>query len=118
VRRIHTVADQGMAAVAIADGDAFSPVPAADSATSTATTSAPAAAGRGIRGAHLHPSLIAAMSPSGGVAEQYRALRTRIVHSEGGGPLHAVLITSPGRGDGKSLSVANPGLAMGLDFTQ
>jgi len=58
------------------------------------------------------------MSPSGVAAEQYRALRTLIVHSETGGPMHVVLITSPSRGDGKSLTVANLGLAMAQEFHQ
>src|SRR4029077_18666547 len=73
---------------------------------------------RVLSGARLSPSLIAAMSPSGIAAEQYRALRTRIVPRETGGPVNVVLITSPGRGDGKSLTVANLGLAMAQEYQQ
>jgi len=82
---------------------------------SVATASAPM---RVISGARLSPSLIAAVSPSGIAGEQYRALRTRIVHRETGGPVNVVLITSPGRGDGKSLTVANLGLAMAQEYQQ
>ena len=73
---------------------------------------------RVISGARLSPSLIAGMSPSGIAAEQYRALRTRIVHRENGGAVNVVLITSPGRGDGKSLTVGNLGLAMAQEYQQ
>jgi len=73
---------------------------------------------RMISGARLHPSLIAAMSPSGVAAEQYRALRTRIVHRDSGGPVNVVLVTSPGARDGKSLTVANLGLAMAQEYQQ
>ena len=65
----------------------------------------------------LQRPLLAALSPST-AAEQYRALRTRIVHSETGGPVNVVLITSPGRGDGKSLTAANLGLAMAQEYQQ
>jgi capsular exopolysaccharide synthesis family protein len=73
---------------------------------------------RVVTGARLSPTLIAAMSPSGVAAEQYRALRTRIVHRENGGAVNVVLITSPGRADGKSLTVANLGLAMAQEYQQ
>jgi capsular exopolysaccharide synthesis family protein len=82
-------------------------------------SAAPAAAPiRVMTGARLSPSLIAAMSPSGVAAEQYRALRTRIVYRETGGAVNVVLITSPGRGDGKSLTVANLGLTMAQEYQQ
>ncbi|PYR14236.1 MAG: capsular biosynthesis protein [Acidobacteria bacterium] len=51
-------------------------------------------------------------------AEQYRALRTRIAHTETGGAVNVVLVTSPGRGDGKSLTAANLGLAMAQEYQQ
>src|SRR4051794_12136657 len=67
--------------------------------------SAPAApAVRVVSAARLHPSLIAAMAPSGVAAEQYRSLRTRLVHRDSGGPVNVVLVTSLGRGDGKSIT--------------
>jgi capsular exopolysaccharide synthesis family protein len=82
-------------------------------------SAAPAAAPiRVMTGARLSPSLVAAMSPSGVAAEQYRALRTRIVYRETGGAVNVVLITSPGRGDGKSLTVANLGLTMAQEYQQ
>jgi protein-tyrosine kinase len=82
--------------------------------------SAPPAAppARVISGARLHPSLIAARSPSGVAAEQYRALRTRLVHRDSGGPVNVVLVTSPSQGDGKSVTVANLGLAMAQEYHQ
>jgi non-specific protein-tyrosine kinase len=58
----------------------------------------------------LHPHLIAA---NGHVAaEQYRALRTRMFHADNGAAVNVLLITSPGRRDGKSLTAANLGLSI------
>src|SRR4051812_14467295 len=62
--------------------------------------------------ATLHPALVAAIAPHSGVAEQYRAIRTRITHGEEAGPLRTIAITSPGSGDGKSVTAANLALTM------
>jgi capsular exopolysaccharide synthesis family protein len=62
--------------------------------------------------AGLDPVLVAALAPHSLAAEQYRALRTRILQSENGSPLRIVAITSPGKGDGKSVSAANLALTM------
>jgi capsular exopolysaccharide synthesis family protein len=51
----------------------------------------------------------------GDIAEQYRAVRTRIGHA-GHHAVSIVLVTSPGRGEGKSLTVANLGLSMAQDY--
>src|SRR5437899_8256805 len=119
VRRIRPLAGPTLPAVAVVDPPVtLSPPPtvvAPEPHVSVAAASAPM---RVISGARLSPSLIAAASPSGIAGEQYRALRTRIVHRETGGPVNVVLITSPGRGDGKSLTVANLGLAMAQEYQQ
>jgi capsular exopolysaccharide synthesis family protein len=73
-------------------------------------------AARAIRGTVLAPYLVAATQGTGIAAEQYRALRTRIMQTSHGGAAHTVLITSPGRGEGKSLTVANLALTMGQDY--
>ncbi|MEQ1729684.1 MAG: CpsD/CapB family tyrosine-protein kinase [Vicinamibacterales bacterium] len=70
------------------------------------------AASRIVAGAHLDAHLIASASPNDAVAEQYRGLRTRILHADTMTPVNVVLITSPGRGEGKTLTVGNLGLAM------
>jgi protein-tyrosine kinase len=119
VRRIRPLDDQPTGGVASVDPPAtLYPPPTA--APPEPDVSAPTASAlmRVVTGARLSPSLIAAMSPSGIAAEQYRALRTRIVHRENGGAVNVVLITSPGRGDGKSLTVANLGLAMAQEYQQ
>jgi capsular exopolysaccharide synthesis family protein len=71
--------------------------------------------GRTVRGVTLHPRLIA--GAAGAAGEQYRALRTRIFHGEGG-VFSVLLVTSPGRGDGKSLTVANLGVTMAQEFSR
>jgi capsular exopolysaccharide synthesis family protein len=115
--RVRSLHDQPMTSAAtVAPVMLNPPAPLAPPAEVSAPAGAPPM--RAISGARLHPSLIAAMSPSGVAAEQYRALRTRIVHRDSGGPVNVVLVTSPGAGDGKSLTVANLGLAMAQEYQQ
>src|SRR5688572_20844437 len=66
----------------------------------------------------LDPRLVAAHAQTSLAAEQYRSLRTRIKSGENGRPLRAIVITSPNKGDGKSLTAANLALTMAQDFQQ
>ena len=63
----------------------------------------------------LDPRLVAQTAPLGSTAEQYRALRTRLDLMDGRGTSQVVLITSPGAGEGRSLTTANVALTMGQD---
>jgi capsular exopolysaccharide synthesis family protein len=69
-------------------------------------------------GARLDYRLVAALGPRSLAAEQYRSLRTRIHHVENGRALRALIVTSPGKGDGKSLTAANLALTMAQEFQQ
>jgi capsular exopolysaccharide synthesis family protein len=69
-----------------------------------------------VAGAHLDPRLITSSSTATAATEQYRALRTRIVHADSTSPSSVVLITSPGRGEGKTLTAGNLGLAMAQEW--
>jgi capsular exopolysaccharide synthesis family protein len=78
---------------------------------------APAPApGRSVRGVQLDPILVASRDPGAPAAEQYRALRTRVGQSDHTAPVNVILVTSPGRREGKSLTAANLGLTMAQDF--
>src|SRR5438876_319065 len=66
--------------------------------------------------AHLSRALVAAIEPGAMAAEQYRALRTRMTHADHGASVAALLVTSPGRGEGKSLTAANLALTMSQDL--
>jgi protein-tyrosine kinase len=68
--------------------------------------------------ADLDPHLVAALSPASLAAEQYRSLRTRIKRVENGRALRAIAVTSPNKGDGKSLTAANLALTMAQEFNQ
>ena len=111
VRRVHAVAAGGLAAVADSPTTFITPQA---SAGAEAVPAAPVAPGPGrvVSNVRLHPHLIMAADDGGVAAEQYRALRTRVLHADNGAPVNVVLVTSPGRGDGKSLTVANLGLTM------
>ncbi len=65
-----------------------------------------------VAGAHLDPSLITATTTNLVAAEQYRALRTRVLQADAAGPVRILLVTSPGQGEGKTVTAANLGLAM------
>jgi capsular exopolysaccharide synthesis family protein len=66
----------------------------------------------------LDPCLVAALAPQSLAAEQYRSLRTRIKQAENGRAVRAIVITSPNKGDGKSLTAANLALTMAQEFQQ
>jgi capsular exopolysaccharide synthesis family protein len=73
------------------------------------------ASDRVITDAQLNRRLLAAASNST-VGEQYRALRTRVLHADHGSAVNVVLVTSAARGDGRSLTAANLSLAMAQEY--
>jgi capsular exopolysaccharide synthesis family protein len=62
--------------------------------------------------------LVAALAPQSLAAEQYRSLRTRLTRSENGRAVRAIIVTSPNKGDGKTLTAANLALTMAQEFQQ
>jgi protein-tyrosine kinase len=70
------------------------------------------------RDVQLDRHLVAALAQQSLAAEQYRSLRTRISRVESGRAIRALIVTSPSKGDGKSLTAANLALTMAQDFSQ
>ncbi len=70
------------------------------------------------REVHLDRHLVAALAQQSLAAEQYRSLRTRISRVENGRAIRALIVTSPSKGDGKSLTAANLALTMAQEFSQ
>ena len=64
----------------------------------------------------LNPLLVAGLAPQSLAAEQYRQLRTRLAHTEGASNLRTVLVTSPQKGEGKSITSANLALTMAQEL--
>jgi capsular exopolysaccharide synthesis family protein len=64
----------------------------------------------------LSPLFVAASEPDSPAAEQYRLLRTRLELRDHGRHAHFVLVTSPGPGDGKTVTSANLALTMAQEF--
>jgi capsular exopolysaccharide synthesis family protein len=64
----------------------------------------------------LNPLLVAGLASKSLAAEQYRTLRTRIAHTEGATALRTVLVTSPQKGEGKSVTSANLALTMAQEL--
>jgi capsular exopolysaccharide synthesis family protein len=79
------------------------------------TPVAPAAPHRDHRFDHR---LVAALAPQSLAAEQYRSLRARISRAENGRAVRTIIVTSPSKGDGKSLTAANLSLTMAQEFSQ
>jgi capsular exopolysaccharide synthesis family protein len=111
-----SIADVGLAgapisAPAIASVAAPAFVPAAPPPAAV-----PAAPGtRIVRSTGLDPALIAVLAPGAPAAEQYRALRTRLATSDRGTASDVILVTSPGRGEGKTVTATNLALTIAQD---
>lgn len=67
---------------------------------------------RALAHARLAPSVVAALAPDSPVAERFRQLRARLLRREHAAPLRAVLVTSPGTGDGKTITAVNLAMTM------
>lgn len=66
----------------------------------------------------LDSRLVAATAPQSLAAEQYRLLRTRVQRADASRAVRAIIITSPSKGDGKSLTAANLALTMAHESHQ
>jgi capsular exopolysaccharide synthesis family protein len=76
----------------------------------------PAVPARPVFGTTLDKDMVAALSPFSPAAEQFRTLRTRIAQVESAGQRRVILVTSPGAGDGKTVTAANLALTMAQEF--
>ena len=123
-RRTRALADDGQVRPAVAIA-ARPPQPAyepsqrpapARQAAAVATAVEPET--RTIASGTLDPRLVAALAPQSLAAEQFRSLRTRLARAENGRGVRAIVITSPNKGDGKSLTAANLAVTMAQEFQQ
>lgn len=112
IRRMRSVSGAA-AAASVVDRPASLPSAGSDA---DAAADRPAYPARIIRNARYDPNLVAVLAPGAPAAEQYRALRTRVSHASHGAAVGAILVTSPGRGEGKSLTSANLALTMAQDL--
>ena len=124
VRRTRALVDNPPPAVApmappVSHGG-FEPHAAPWSQSATAPTLAPAPPEPAIETTvpTLDGRLVAALAQQGPAAERYRMLRTRIKRAENGRSMRAIVITSPAKGDGKSLTAANLALTMAQEAHQ
>lgn len=76
----------------------------------------PTVPARPVFGTTLDKDMVAALSPFSPAAEQFRTLRTRIAQVESAGQRRVILVTSPGTGDGKTVTAANLALTMAQEF--
>jgi protein-tyrosine kinase len=81
-----------------------------------ARETAPPVSANPVFGTTLDKDLVAALAPFSPAAEQYRSLRTRIAQVESAGQRRVILVTSPGTGDGKTVTAANLALTMAQEF--
>jgi protein-tyrosine kinase len=98
---------------------AYEPPPSAHAWTPVATAAAiEPEPEQSVTPTTLDPRLVAALAPHSLAAEQYRSLRTRIRQAENGRAVRAIVVTSPNKGDGKSLTAANLAITMAQEFQQ
>jgi protein-tyrosine kinase len=64
----------------------------------------------------LSPLLVAATEPLSAAAEHYRSLRSRIAQLENDQVVRVIQVTSPGKGDGKTVTALNLALTMAQEF--
>ncbi len=96
----------------------FEPAPAAPPAWTPAATAAAIEPAQSVTTTMLDSHLVAALAPQSLAAEQYRSLRTRLKRAEAGRAVRVIVVTSPAKGDGKSLTAANLALTMAQEFQQ
>jgi capsular exopolysaccharide synthesis family protein len=100
-------------AVATAD-DVFTipprPVETPVSAPVVTTTS------RRVASAPVAAAVLEALRPGSASADQYRTLRTRLQQTAHGRSIHALLVTSPGRNEGRTHTAASLALSMTREF--
>ena len=65
---------------------------------------------------NIDRALVAAHSPDAATARQYRGLCARIMHADQATPVKVIMITSPGSGEGKSVTAANLALTMAREY--
>jgi len=111
VRRVQTIDQAGTSARAFE-----APRPITHRHEDSAHPAPETRPARSVRSTGLDRNLVAVLAPGAPAAEQYRALRTRVAHADHGRPLNVILVTSPGRREGKSLTAANLALTMAQNF--
>ncbi len=125
VRRTRGIGSEGGTAQAAVIAPAITPPrpltdpPAAERRDAHVWTPPPAtepAEHRQITELKLDHHLVAALAPQSLAAEQYRSLRTRISRAENGRAVRTIIVTSPAKGDGKSLTAANLALTMAQEY--
>ena len=111
LHRLRSIPDPDYTAPIVA-AEAAAPAPASHNLLSSSAL----VPGRTVQDTRLDPLLVAALAPDAPASEQYRALRLRVSHTDQESPAHVILVTSPGRREGKTLTAANLALTMAQDF--
>jgi capsular exopolysaccharide synthesis family protein len=120
-RRTRGLSDDGVMAPQIDASFGAGSAPAYESpqhSWTPVTTATALEPERTITTSALDKRLVAALAPHSLAAEQYRSLRTRIKSAEHGRAMRAIVVTSPSKGDGKSLTAANLAITMAQEFQQ
>jgi capsular exopolysaccharide synthesis family protein len=71
-----------------------------------------------IPGEHLREQRLLSAFPEGTFVDAYKLLRTQVMHRLKENGWNVLAVTSPGRGEGKTLTAINLALALALDVTQ
>ncbi len=109
--------DAPRATVGLGAADAvfpIAPVLPVDVASATPTT--PVSTRRSVATAYVHPPVLEAVRSGAAGADQYRTLRTRMQQAASGRSINALVVTSPGRHEGRTHTAASLALSMTQEF--
>lgn len=95
---------------------ALTPTEQIIAAAPTASMAAPAGTRRHVASVSVNPAVLEALRHGSPSADQYRTLRTRIQQSANGRSINALVVTSPGRGEGRTHTAASLALSMTKEF--
>jgi protein-tyrosine kinase len=90
--------------------------PAVDESVIEPVAYAEAPSSEHVEEAVLNPLLVAALEPHSLAAEHYRSLRGRIAQLERDQAVRIIQVTSPAKGDGKTVTALNLALTMAQEF--
>jgi capsular exopolysaccharide synthesis family protein len=110
------VSEGARPAVATLTPEAVFPLTPAAPAEPIHVPPATSPARRRVESTMVRAAVLEALRPGSASADQYRTLRTRVQQAARGRSINALVVTSPGRGDGRTHTAASLALSMTKEF--
>jgi capsular exopolysaccharide synthesis family protein len=111
-----TDAPRPLAATALATAEAVFPIVPVEPVPAPAPAPGTANARRQLATSQLHAAVLESVRSGSASADQFRTLRTRLQQAANGRTIHALIVTSPGRGEGRTQTAAGLALSMTREY--